>query len=155
MLNEFYSYIQWRFQQACKDFNIDYLRYDKICINHTNKEEKKREIKQMHATYSSAHYTIALVPEITIGGPLEFENDAYGGNGVYFWSQARDKQGNTTKENDFLCVQMLGFKDKKLKAQARKNNGKILALANILHDVIAIDIDYKSDLAVTMNSLYG
>ncbi|KAI7850880.1 hypothetical protein BDC45DRAFT_538830 [Circinella umbellata] len=60
-------------QRMCQDFQIDYLWYDKLCINQSNKTEKLREIKQMHRIYSNARYTIALIPEINIWDPADFE----------------------------------------------------------------------------------
>ncbi|KAG2219496.1 hypothetical protein INT45_010416 [Circinella minor] len=60
-------------QRICHDFHIDYLWYDKLCINQSNKTEKLREIKQMHQIYSHARYTIALIPEINIWDPADFE----------------------------------------------------------------------------------
>ncbi|KAI9259568.1 hypothetical protein BDA99DRAFT_513568 [Phascolomyces articulosus] len=60
-------------QQICQDFQIDYLWYDKLCINQTNKAEKLREIKQMHLIYSNARFTVALVPEVNITNPADFE----------------------------------------------------------------------------------
>ncbi|KAI9258077.1 heterokaryon incompatibility protein-domain-containing protein [Phascolomyces articulosus] len=43
--------------------NQEYIWYDQMCINQDNKEEKQREIQQMHRIYSNAYCTIALVPE--------------------------------------------------------------------------------------------
>ncbi|KAI8148058.1 hypothetical protein BJV82DRAFT_653961 [Fennellomyces sp. T-0311] len=53
-------------KRICQDFKIRYLWYDKICINQMGKEEKQREIKQMHLIYSSACYTVAMIPEVSI-----------------------------------------------------------------------------------------
>ncbi|KAI8137381.1 heterokaryon incompatibility protein-domain-containing protein [Fennellomyces sp. T-0311] len=60
-------------KRICKEFNIDYLWYDKVCINQASKEEKHREIKNMHQIYSDARYTIALVPEIYVDDVQEFK----------------------------------------------------------------------------------
>ncbi|KAI8137691.1 hypothetical protein BJV82DRAFT_661158, partial [Fennellomyces sp. T-0311] len=58
-------------QKICKDFNIEYIWYDQMCINQSDREEKKREIKQMHLVYRHAHCTIVLIPEMfhTYRGP--------------------------------------------------------------------------------------
>ncbi|KAI9249667.1 heterokaryon incompatibility protein-domain-containing protein [Phascolomyces articulosus] len=53
-------------QQICKDFGIEYLWYDKICIDQSDHEIKLREIKQMHKIYGNACYTVAIVPEVHI-----------------------------------------------------------------------------------------
>ncbi|KAI7848924.1 hypothetical protein BDC45DRAFT_594880 [Circinella umbellata] len=60
-------------QQLCKDFQIEYLWYDKICIDQTNEEEKLQNIKKMYYIYSSANYTVALVPEIKVDTPQDFD----------------------------------------------------------------------------------
>ncbi|KAI7853081.1 hypothetical protein BDC45DRAFT_570601 [Circinella umbellata] len=51
-------------QQMCKDFNINYIWFDQMCINQEDKEEKHREIKQMHRVYGNAYCTIVHVPEL-------------------------------------------------------------------------------------------
>ncbi|KAI9494802.1 hypothetical protein BDB00DRAFT_871076 [Zychaea mexicana] len=50
-------------QQICKDFDVKYIWYDQWCINQKEKEEKLREIRQMHKIYRNAYCTVALVPE--------------------------------------------------------------------------------------------
>ncbi|KAI9245646.1 heterokaryon incompatibility protein-domain-containing protein, partial [Phascolomyces articulosus] len=50
-------------QQICRQFNINYVWYDQMCINQEDKEEKKREIRNMHRVYGNAHCLVALVPE--------------------------------------------------------------------------------------------
>ncbi|KAG2220997.1 hypothetical protein INT45_004616 [Circinella minor] len=67
-------------QQICKDFQVDYLWYDKVCIDQSNKEEKSREIKQMHKIYKNAQYTLALIPELCITKNEDFkcEHSYYG-----------------------------------------------------------------------------
>ncbi|KAI8141244.1 hypothetical protein BJV82DRAFT_670871 [Fennellomyces sp. T-0311] len=62
-------------QQICWDFDIDYLWYGKICIDQTHKEEKRCKIKQMHRIDSNSRFTIALVPEVNIGDPKDFERE--------------------------------------------------------------------------------
>ncbi|KAG2224563.1 hypothetical protein INT45_004408 [Circinella minor] len=53
-------------QQICHSFNIKYIWYDQLCINQNDFEEKHRELRHIHQIYSSAYYTIALVPEFSI-----------------------------------------------------------------------------------------
>ncbi|KAI9268849.1 heterokaryon incompatibility protein-domain-containing protein [Phascolomyces articulosus] len=53
-------------QQICKNYQIDYLWYDKMCIDQENKEEKLKELKQMHRIYGNARYCLVLVPEIGV-----------------------------------------------------------------------------------------
>ncbi|KAI9262298.1 hypothetical protein BDA99DRAFT_537638 [Phascolomyces articulosus] len=60
-------------QQICKDFQIEYLWYDKICIDQFNNKIKLREIKQMHKIYGNACYTVAIVPEVHIHDPKDFD----------------------------------------------------------------------------------
>ncbi|KAI9261642.1 hypothetical protein BDA99DRAFT_538030 [Phascolomyces articulosus] len=59
-------------QQICKDFKIEYLWYDKICIDPSDNEIKQREIKQIHRIYSNACYTVAIVPEVHVHDPREY-----------------------------------------------------------------------------------
>ncbi|KAI9262302.1 hypothetical protein BDA99DRAFT_537640 [Phascolomyces articulosus] len=60
-------------QQICKDFDIEYLWYDKKCIDQFDDEIKLLEIKQMHKIYSNACYTVAIVPEVHIHDPKDFD----------------------------------------------------------------------------------
>ncbi|KAI9249697.1 hypothetical protein BDA99DRAFT_215790 [Phascolomyces articulosus] len=60
-------------RQICKDFEIEYLWYDKICINQSDDEIKLREIKQMHKIYGNACYTVAVVPEVHVYDPKDFD----------------------------------------------------------------------------------
>ncbi|KAI7847786.1 hypothetical protein BDC45DRAFT_525119 [Circinella umbellata] len=54
-------------QQICKDFNIQYIWYDYLCINKKKpKAEQDIEMRQMHQYYSNAQYTVVLVPEMKI-----------------------------------------------------------------------------------------
>ncbi|KAI9268867.1 heterokaryon incompatibility protein-domain-containing protein [Phascolomyces articulosus] len=62
-------------QQLCTDFQIDFIWYDKICINQLDKHDKHRELKQMHLIYSNAKYSIALVPEMKIYSLKDFARD--------------------------------------------------------------------------------
>ncbi|KAI9278820.1 hypothetical protein BDA99DRAFT_554423 [Phascolomyces articulosus] len=60
-------------QQICKDFEIEYLWYDKICIAQSDDEIKLREIKKMHKIYGNACYTVVIVPEVHIYDPKDFD----------------------------------------------------------------------------------
>ncbi|KAI8138216.1 hypothetical protein BJV82DRAFT_717613 [Fennellomyces sp. T-0311] len=53
-------------QKICQDFGIQYIWYDQLCIKQAKREEKEREMRQMHQYYSNADYTIALVPEMKV-----------------------------------------------------------------------------------------
>ncbi|KAI9246886.1 hypothetical protein BDA99DRAFT_259317 [Phascolomyces articulosus] len=59
-------------QQVCKDFDIDYIWYDKICIDQNDKAAKHAEIARMHKIYLNALYTVAMIPEMSI--PDKFED---------------------------------------------------------------------------------
>ncbi|KAI9271601.1 heterokaryon incompatibility protein-domain-containing protein [Phascolomyces articulosus] len=59
-------------QQVCKDFDIDYIWYDKICIDQNDKAAKHAEIARMHKIYQNAFYTVAMIPEMSI--PEEFKD---------------------------------------------------------------------------------
>ncbi|KAI9244698.1 hypothetical protein BDA99DRAFT_294696 [Phascolomyces articulosus] len=61
-------------QQLCKDFEIEYLWYDKICLDRSNKETRLREIKEMYQIYGNACYTVALVPEVHVHNPKDLED---------------------------------------------------------------------------------
>ncbi|KAI9488625.1 hypothetical protein BDB00DRAFT_942146 [Zychaea mexicana] len=54
-------------QQICKDFGIKHIWFDQMCINQNDKEEKQREIRQMHRIYKHAYCTVVLVPELHAG----------------------------------------------------------------------------------------
>ncbi|KAG2218772.1 hypothetical protein INT45_012992 [Circinella minor] len=65
-------------QQVCKDFQVEYVWYDKICIDQSDPKAKSREIKQMHKIYRNARYTIAMIPEVSLYIPEDFEDEVYG-----------------------------------------------------------------------------
>ncbi|KAI9262354.1 hypothetical protein BDA99DRAFT_510966 [Phascolomyces articulosus] len=67
-------------QQLCNDFQIEYLWYDKRCIDQSNEKIKYQEIKQMHRIYGNACYTVAFVPEVHVSDPNAFDmlNPVYG-----------------------------------------------------------------------------
>ncbi|KAG2223394.1 hypothetical protein INT45_002889 [Circinella minor] len=58
-------------QQLCKDFNIEYIWYDKMCIDQNNKVAKHTEIENMHQIYRSAAYSVAMIPEMAIPESVE------------------------------------------------------------------------------------
>ncbi|KAI9275782.1 hypothetical protein BDA99DRAFT_532733 [Phascolomyces articulosus] len=60
-------------QRLCKDFGVEYLWYDKMCIDSSTKnEEKKYELSNIHYRYRSAQFTIALIPEMELC-PKEYD----------------------------------------------------------------------------------
>ncbi|KAI9277296.1 heterokaryon incompatibility protein-domain-containing protein [Phascolomyces articulosus] len=59
-------------QQVCKDFDINYIWYDKICIDQNDKAAKHAEIARMHKIYQNAFYTVAMIPEMSI--PEKFKD---------------------------------------------------------------------------------
>ena len=59
-------------QQVCLDFKVDYVRYDKECIDQKDDNAKSKEIKEMHNIYRNARYTIVMVPEVKIYDPAHF-----------------------------------------------------------------------------------
>ncbi|KAI9273003.1 heterokaryon incompatibility protein-domain-containing protein [Phascolomyces articulosus] len=70
-VNDFpYNIVKVKFeqliQQVCKDFNIKYIWYDKMCIDQNNKAEKHAEIARMHLIYKNAKFNVALIPEMSI-----------------------------------------------------------------------------------------
>ena len=64
-------------QQLCKDLQVEYLWYDKLCIDQSNKKEKLREIKQMHKIYQNARYIIAMIPEARASFPEDFDSKMF------------------------------------------------------------------------------
>ncbi|KAI9243372.1 heterokaryon incompatibility protein-domain-containing protein, partial [Phascolomyces articulosus] len=60
-----YEYVKFEgiIQKICQQFNIKYIWYDQLCINQDNKEEKQREIRNMHHIYENAYCTVAHVPD--------------------------------------------------------------------------------------------
>ncbi|KAI7847604.1 hypothetical protein BDC45DRAFT_525583, partial [Circinella umbellata] len=65
-------------QQVCKDFQVEYVWYDKICIDQSDHNAKSHEIKQMNKIYRNGHYTIAMIPEVRLYNPQDFEEEALG-----------------------------------------------------------------------------
>ncbi|KAI8142128.1 hypothetical protein BJV82DRAFT_615642 [Fennellomyces sp. T-0311] len=63
-----YTSFEKLIQQISKDFGIRYIWWDQWCINQASKEEKQREIKQMHNIYKHAYCTVVLVPELEYTG---------------------------------------------------------------------------------------
>lgn len=57
-------------QYICKKLNISYLWMDQLCINQNDKEDKRKEIKNMHKIYFNAKYTIVLIPELIDDRPF-------------------------------------------------------------------------------------
>ncbi|KAI7848090.1 hypothetical protein BDC45DRAFT_610551 [Circinella umbellata] len=65
-------------QQVCQDFQVEYVWYDKVCIDQADNLAKSHEIKQMHRIYRNACYTIVMVPEVRLYNPEDFENEVFG-----------------------------------------------------------------------------
>ncbi|KAG2218006.1 hypothetical protein INT45_001549 [Circinella minor] len=64
-------------QQVCKDFQIEYVWYDKVCIDQADNEAKSNEIKQMHKIYCNARYTVAMVSEALLYDLNHFEETVF------------------------------------------------------------------------------
>ena len=64
-------------QQVCKDFQVEYVWYDKLCIDQLDNEIKLKQIKEMHKVYRNARCTVAMVPELHSLIPKHFENKDY------------------------------------------------------------------------------
>ncbi|KAG2217122.1 hypothetical protein INT45_009339 [Circinella minor] len=62
-------------QQVCKDFQVEYVWYDKICIDQEDHKAKLSEIQQMHKVYSNARYTIAIIPEVRRYNQKDLKDD--------------------------------------------------------------------------------
>ncbi|KAG2218182.1 hypothetical protein INT45_003608 [Circinella minor] len=65
-------------QQVCQDFQVEYVWYDKVCIDQADNQAKSHEIKQMHRIYRNACYTIVMVPEVRLYNPDDFEHEIFG-----------------------------------------------------------------------------
>ncbi|KAG2218003.1 hypothetical protein INT45_001546 [Circinella minor] len=72
-------------QPICKDFQIEYVWYDKVCIDQTDSRAKSNEINQMHKIYRHARYILAMVPEVRIYNRKGFKHGIRdrGGVGCY------------------------------------------------------------------------
>ena len=59
-------YVQFKdiIQQICRDFNINFIWYDQMCIDQVDEEKKCHEIQQMHKIYSNAYCMVGLVHEL-------------------------------------------------------------------------------------------
>ena len=60
-------------QQLCNDFQVEYLWYDKVCIDQSDKKHKFEEITQMHNIYRNARYTVALISEVALYDTRTFD----------------------------------------------------------------------------------
>ncbi|KAI9259658.1 hypothetical protein BDA99DRAFT_605968 [Phascolomyces articulosus] len=69
-------------QQLCKDFQIHYLWYDKVCIDQINEREKLANIKELYRIYGNANYLVAFVPEMKVRSPEDFDqvHEEHGSN---------------------------------------------------------------------------
>ncbi|KAI8137948.1 hypothetical protein BJV82DRAFT_325843 [Fennellomyces sp. T-0311] len=94
-------------EQICHDFGVGYLWWDQKCIDQSNPEEKKREIKQMHTIYKNAYCTLILVPEL----------DYTGRNVGYARHANAEKYGNRNGPSEYglwrklICLQDYFFLD--------------------------------------------
>ncbi|KAG2218774.1 hypothetical protein INT45_012994 [Circinella minor] len=61
-------------EEKCNTY-IDYLWYDKVCIDQHDEEAKLNEIRQMHNIYRNARFTIAIISEIALYNPDDFEHE--------------------------------------------------------------------------------
>ncbi|KAI8146951.1 hypothetical protein BJV82DRAFT_665056 [Fennellomyces sp. T-0311] len=61
-------------QQVCRDFGINYVWYDQMCIDQNDPEERRREIQRMYDIYKNANCTIALIPELCVKQSLYSQN---------------------------------------------------------------------------------
>ncbi|KAI9268255.1 hypothetical protein BDA99DRAFT_535764 [Phascolomyces articulosus] len=75
-VNKWYVTYEQLAQQVCQDYQIDYIWYDKICIDQSSKQAKHAELKQIHLIYGNARYTLAFVPEIHVYDSADFEKMA-------------------------------------------------------------------------------
>ncbi|KAI9261544.1 hypothetical protein BDA99DRAFT_572461 [Phascolomyces articulosus] len=52
-------------QRICKEFGIQYIWFDQLCINQQDGPEKQEELKNLHCIYGNAKYTVVLIPELS------------------------------------------------------------------------------------------
>ncbi|KAI9265174.1 heterokaryon incompatibility protein-domain-containing protein [Phascolomyces articulosus] len=162
-------------QQICKDFEIEYLWYDKICIDQSDDENKLREIKQMHKIYSNACYTVAIVPEVHIHDPkvintiIPINNDTEAS--LRAWIDMAQKslwwKRSWTLEETMYFNWMLDFANQQRGGSVNqalseahfrtssKEHDKIFSLANIFPDMFKyMEINNKIDIKTTVNHFY-
>ena len=51
-------------QRICKQFGVEYIWLDQLCINQEHSAEKQHELQQLHRIYQHAKYTLVLIPEL-------------------------------------------------------------------------------------------
>ncbi|KAI8140230.1 heterokaryon incompatibility protein-domain-containing protein [Fennellomyces sp. T-0311] len=72
-------------QEICRNFGIDYIWYDKVCIDQDDEKSKQEEINQMHNIYKNALFTVVLIPELDppqsspSSRNIRFQHDPYDG----------------------------------------------------------------------------
>ncbi|KAI9248800.1 hypothetical protein BDA99DRAFT_608875 [Phascolomyces articulosus] len=164
-------------QQICKDFEIDYLWYDKLCMGDGSPDNYINEIKQIYMIYGHARYTVAFVPEVHVENPKEFGRfDSIAG--IKARSDALNQIQESLCENipstcDFLSNKLLGNCDS---SQGRnggsrtsinqalweahfrtstKQLDKIFSLTNIFLDMFEhLKISYESNPQTLFNQFY-
>ncbi|KAI9268128.1 hypothetical protein BDA99DRAFT_535643 [Phascolomyces articulosus] len=151
-------------QQICKDFQIEYLWYDKICNDQSDKENKQREIKQMHRIYGNACYTLAIVPEVHVQCPDDLdtihpftdnsaEATVAAWNNIYlkflWWKRSWTLEETMVSKRILLIEWMLDFANQRQQGRGSVNQAlnqahfrtssnehdKIFSLVNIFHDI--------------------
>ncbi|KAG2224749.1 hypothetical protein INT45_009064 [Circinella minor] len=51
-------------QRICKQFGVEYIWFDQLCIDQGQSAAKQHELQQLHSIYKHAEYTLVLIPEL-------------------------------------------------------------------------------------------
>ncbi|KAI8138217.1 hypothetical protein BJV82DRAFT_632169, partial [Fennellomyces sp. T-0311] len=83
-------------QQICKDFNVSYIWYDRMCMEHSDSE-------QILSAYSHAYYTIVLIPELRVDQSESSFPDIGQIEGSEWWKESSNmKQASMSKRLLFV-----------------------------------------------------
>ncbi|KAI7851171.1 hypothetical protein BDC45DRAFT_608263 [Circinella umbellata] len=172
-------------QEICKDFNIKYIWYDQMCIDQTNDEEKRDQIRQMHHIYRNAYCTIALVPELTVKYSGFLSNIAHTdyislveaqwmkrmwtleeaimsskiifiGEETHCWYHQLPSLWFPIFRKGFFPFDICTILHYAHRRTSSKKHDHVFALANIFPGVMdKIEIDYNQDIQTLMIRFYG
>ncbi|KAI9250177.1 hypothetical protein BDA99DRAFT_608478 [Phascolomyces articulosus] len=161
-------------QRICQQFNIKYIWFDQMCIDQDDKEEKKREIRNMHHIYGNAYCTVALVPKFTQEKGLKIYQDyfrrlwtleeaiksnrlVFVGSDIHQWGEDVVQEENVyhlNKNMSELHVSQILYHAHQ--RTSTKEHNRVFALLNIFPDIIdKINIDYNQPLEDLMIQFYG
>ncbi|KAI9268231.1 hypothetical protein BDA99DRAFT_558398 [Phascolomyces articulosus] len=152
-------------QQLCKDFNINYIWYDQLCINQYDQGEKQREIRQMHRIYNNAYCTTFdtllsadwFTRSWTLEEALMSKRLLFVGYNIHAWWFSLRKIPSISTlfqrpaEQNVCAVLYYAHA-----RESSKEHDRVFSLVNIFPDIMdEITIDYDQPLLDLLIQFYG